>query len=75
MGGEQSTEAVDDVTEWTSSGKITANTKHLYNICTLLDQRRRRWADVVQMIYKCVVFDVMCQDLYIYIKLLDVPRS
>ena len=23
------------------------NTKHLYNICTMLDQRRRRWADVV----------------------------
>ena len=24
-----------------------ANTKHLYNIHTMLDQRRRRWADVV----------------------------
>ena len=24
-----------------------ANTKHLYNIYTILDQRRRRWADVV----------------------------
>ena len=33
-----------------------ANTKHLYNICTMLDQRRRRWADVVQMLYKCFVF-------------------
>ena len=32
-----------------------ANTKHLYNICTMLDQRRRRWADVVQMLYKCFV--------------------
>ena len=32
------------------------NTKHLYNICTTLDQRRRRWADVVQMLYKCFVF-------------------
>ena len=30
--------------------------KHLYNICTMLDQRRRRWADVVQMLYKCFVF-------------------
>ena len=28
-----------------------ANTKHLYNICTMLDQRRRRWADVVQNCY------------------------
>ena len=25
-------------------------------ICTMLDQRRRRWAGVVQMLYKCVVF-------------------
>ena len=33
-----------------------ANTKHLYNICTMLDQRWRRWADVVQMLYKCFVF-------------------
>ena len=33
-----------------------ANTKHLYNICTMLDQRQRRWADVVQMLYKCFVF-------------------
>ena len=35
---------------------ITANTKHLYNICTMLDQRWERWADVVQMLYKCFVF-------------------
>ena len=33
-----------------------ANTKHLYNICIMLDQRRRRWADVIQMLYKCFVF-------------------
>ena len=33
-----------------------ANTKHLYNICTMLGQRRRRWTDVVQMLYKCFVF-------------------
>ena len=26
---------------------LLANTKHLYNIYTMLDQRRRRWADVV----------------------------
>ena len=32
------------------------NTKHLYNFCTMLDQRRRRWADVVQMLCKCLVF-------------------
>ena len=24
--------------------------KHLYNICILLDQRRRRWDDVEQML-------------------------
>ena len=33
-----------------------ANTKHLHNICTMLGQRRIRWADVVQMLYKCFVF-------------------
>ena len=33
-----------------------ANTQHLYNICTMLDQRRRRWADVVQKLYNCFVF-------------------
>ena len=32
-----------------------ANTKHLYNICTMLDRRRRRWADVVQC-YTNVLF-------------------
>ena len=33
-----------------------ANTKHLYNIFTMLAQRRRRWANVVEMLYKCCVF-------------------
>ena len=32
------------------------STKHLYSICTMLAQRRRRWADVVQMLCKCFVF-------------------
>ena len=32
-----------------------ANTEHLYNICTMLGQRCRRWTDVVQMLYKCFV--------------------
>ena len=32
------------------------NTKQLNNISTMLDQRQRRWADVVQMLYKCFVF-------------------
>ena len=35
---------------------IPANAKLLYNFCKMLDQRRRRWADVVQMLYKCFVF-------------------
>ena len=35
---------------------IPVNTKHFYNICTMLDQRRKRWADVLQMLYKCFVF-------------------
>ena len=25
------------------------NTKHLYNFCTMLNQRRRYWADNVQL--------------------------
>ena len=32
------------------------NTKHLYNICIVWDQRRKRWADVAQMLYKCIAF-------------------
>ena len=31
------------------------NTKHMYIVCAMLDQRRRRWADVVQMLYKYFV--------------------
>ena len=42
--------------EWPRQGHCPVNTKHLYNICTMLDQRRRRWADFVQMLYKCFVF-------------------
>ena len=36
--------------------EYSVNTKHLYNICTMLDQGRRNWADVVQMLYKYFVF-------------------
>ena len=40
-----------------TSGLITmdfpASTKHLYNICTMLDQRRRRWSNIVQILYRC----------------------
>ena len=35
---------------------MPVKTKHWYSICTMLDQRRRRWADVVQMLYKRLVF-------------------
>ena len=34
---------------------IPVNSKHVYNICAILN-RRRRWADVVQMLCKCFVF-------------------
>ena len=34
----------------------TANTKYFDNICTMLDQRRIRWAVVVQMSYNLFVF-------------------
>ena len=33
-----------------------ANTKYLYQIYTMLDQRRKRWAGGVYMLYKCFVF-------------------
>ena len=36
-----------------SAGPV--NTTHLYSICTMLDQRRRRLADVVLILYKCFV--------------------
>ena len=36
--------------------RTPVNTKHLYSICTKSDQRRRRWADVVQMLCECFVF-------------------
>ena len=39
-----------------SCPSFPVSTKHLYNICTMLDQRRRSWADVVQMLYKYFVF-------------------
>ena len=34
-----------------------ANTKHLYTICTTSAQRPRLWSNIVQMLYKCFVFD------------------
>ena len=37
-----------------------ANKKHLYNISTIMDQRRRRCADIVKMLYKCFVFAGQC---------------
>ena len=38
----QSTKLVEQVGLY-----IPTNTKHLYKIYTILDQRRKRWADVV----------------------------
>ena len=47
-------------------GHIPANTKQLYNIYTMLDQRRRRWADVVQMLYDflCLLAFVLIYHVY-----------
>ena len=41
------------------------NTTHLYSICTMMDQRRRRWADCVQMLYKCFVFAKTLLPVYV----------
>ena len=49
-----------------------ANTKHLYNICTTSAQRRRRWSNIVQMLYKCFVFAV---NLYPMLNVLNGPYS
>ena len=38
-----------------TQGEFPAKTKHLYNICTMLYQRRR-WAAVVQMLHEGFVF-------------------
>ena len=35
---------------------IPANTKHLNNMFTRSAKRLRRWFNIVQMLYKCVVF-------------------
>ena len=34
---------------------LQCNIEHLYNMYTTSAQRRRRWADVVYMLYKCFV--------------------
>ena len=35
----------------TITPQLVRNGKHLYNMCTMLNKRRRRWADVVQLTY------------------------
>ena len=45
---------------------ISVNTNHLYNICTILVQHRRRWADVVQIMYKCFMFASIYMSLCTY---------
>ena len=40
------------------------STNHFYNTCTMLDQCRRRWADAVQMLYKCFVFAYLALEHY-----------
>ena len=46
----------------TNTGHLKAfppNTKHLYKICTMLNQHGRRWAGVVQILHKCFAFVVL----------------
>ena len=43
------------ITDYQVEGTVSKH-KHFDTICTMLDQRRRRWADVVQMLCKCFVF-------------------
>ena len=46
--------------------RFPINTKDLYNICTMSDQRRKRWVNVVQMLYKCFVFARIMQNNSFY---------
>ena len=55
------------ITHCIDSLRHPVNTKHLYNICTMLVQRRRRWADVGQMLYKCFVFTGSANNLLVVI--------
>ena len=43
---------------------IQANTKHLYNICTTLAERFRRWSNIVQMLYNFFIFTGMDVNIY-----------
>ena len=45
-----------------------ANTKHLHNIITLLGQRRRRWSDIVQMLFIFFVFAGNVMGHWVYIR-------
>ena len=42
-------------TPYPMQNRVPVNTKQLYNICTTMDQRLRRWSNIVQMWYKCLV--------------------
>ena len=42
-------------------GCYTVNTKHLYSICTMLEQRRRRCTNVIQMFSVCWVVAQICR--------------
>ena len=50
--GEMAGRVVAVCSEPWSAQDITANTKYSYTICKTSAQRRRRWADVVHMLYK-----------------------
>ena len=41
---------------WSFVRESPVKTKKMYNICTISTQRLRRWFNIVQMLYKCVVF-------------------
>ena len=53
---------------------VPANTKHLYNICAMLDQRWRRWAGVVQNVIEmfCVCWDVTSMAAHWWVSLVSV---
>ena len=44
-----------------------ADTKHLYNICTMSAQRLRRWSNIIHMLYKCFAVLVLVLPLMAYL--------
>ena len=50
--------------KFSTLGSCVGNSRYICNICTVLDQRRIRWTDVVQYYTNVSVFDGMADNLW-----------